>query len=82
MTEQCLADHGDAWNPETGSTCTRPECRNGPCPEPGSRRCDPYSGAGCPQTGNGGWHSDSHLDGGTCAWCGLANGSKGAGDDV
>lgn len=76
MTEQCLADHPDDWNEELGTMCARAECRNGPCPEPGSRRCDPYAAAdtGCPQTGSGGWHSESFLDGGTCARCGLVNG--------
>lgn len=32
--ERCVSLHEDG--------CTRPECQNGPCPEPGSGRHDPY----------------------------------------
>lgn len=41
LRELCVATHDD-WDPETGTACERPECKNGLCPEPGSGRCDPY----------------------------------------
>lgn len=45
LREQCLSDHPDDWDPELSTTCTRAGCRNSPCPEPGSKRCDPYEQA-------------------------------------
>jgi len=40
--EYCCAIHSEN-NPALGTVCERPECQNGPCPEPGSRRHDPYA---------------------------------------
>lgn len=31
---------------------------------------------GCPQAGNLGFHSEQHLDGGRCIWCGAEAGDE------
>lgn len=55
-----------------GELCDCPSCRGGH-----ERDCWASRNAddnGCPQPGNGGWHSAAYYDDGSCAWCGLVQG--------
>lgn len=56
--------------------CDCPACHGGH-----ERECECWASRnvdddGCPQVGNGGWHSAAFYDDGPCAWCGLVPGSR------